>query len=291
MESGIALAINEITLVVFTTLAPSGVVALCLMLAASLVASASPEEETRISQYSCIPLIVSMVGLLMSATHLGNPGNVLYVFARVGHSPLSSEVFAAAAFLALAGVYWLYSFAQKPHEVVRRVWVVCLCIAGAVFLGKIAVAYAAPSIITWNTPYVPVALVLNALVGGPVLALLSLRAARASFARGRFAAALLTVSAVALLANVGVCVAQNAQLPFVANELAQASDLVPFYGFAIGAFAACGVAGIALTWVVRNRAGKRAFAVALGACALMFAGIFATRFCFYAMHLTVGLGM
>lgn len=75
------------------------------------------------------------------------------------------------------------------------------------------------------------------------------------------------------------------------NELAKASDLVPFYGLAISVFAICGAAGIALTWVVRNRKGKRAFAVALGACVLVFAGIFATRFCFYAMHLTVGLGM
>ena len=44
-----------------------------------------------------------MVGLVASATHLGNPANALYVFLGVGRSPLSTEVFCAVVFLALGG--------------------------------------------------------------------------------------------------------------------------------------------------------------------------------------------
>ena len=56
-----------------------------------------------------------MVGLVASATHLGNPANALYVFTGVGRCPLSTEVFAAVIFLALAGVYLLYSFVEHPR--------------------------------------------------------------------------------------------------------------------------------------------------------------------------------
>ena len=55
-----------------------------------------------------------MVGLVASATHLGNPSNALYVFLGVGRSPLSTEVFFAVVFLALAGLYWLVRFRRAP---------------------------------------------------------------------------------------------------------------------------------------------------------------------------------
>lgn len=291
MESGVALALNEITLVVFTTLAPSGAVALCVMVACALRPSLDEAVRTRINQFACVPLVVSMIGLLMSATHLGNPANVLYVFARTGASPLSTEVAAAAVFLALAGVYWLYGFSQKPNAAVQRVWVALICAAGVVFVTMIALAYRAPGVIGWDTPFVPVILWLNALVGGPLLALASLKFAQAPFARGGFALVLLGVSAAALGANVVACVMQNAGLAGISNEFSTVADLVPFYGAAIGALAVCAAAGIFLLFAVRNKSGKRVMAAAALACAFVFAGIFATRFCFYAMHMTVGLGM
>ena len=120
MVCGMQLALNEISLVLFTTLAPSGVVALILMGLPLLSGKAPEQMARRINQFMCIPLVVSMVGLVMSATHLGNPENVLYVFARVGVSPLSNEVAAAAVFLLLAGIYWLYSFARKPCVALQR---------------------------------------------------------------------------------------------------------------------------------------------------------------------------
>lgn len=70
-----------------------------------------------------------MVGLVASATHLGNPANALYVFVGVGRSPLSTEVFCAVVFLALAGVYWLYSFAERPRRGLQRGWMAALIVA------------------------------------------------------------------------------------------------------------------------------------------------------------------
>ena len=103
MVSGLDTALGEITLVLFTTLAPSGVVAYACMALPVLVRSTADAVRQRINLFLNIPLAVSMVGLVASATHLGNPANALYVFLGVGRSPLSTEVFCAVVFLALAG--------------------------------------------------------------------------------------------------------------------------------------------------------------------------------------------
>ena len=104
---GFSIAFSEITLVLFTTLAPSGSVAYLLMGLPVLAGRATGEAAQRLNHFSCVPLGITMVGLIASATHLGNPANALYVFTGVGRSPLSTEVFFAVVFLMLAGVYWL----------------------------------------------------------------------------------------------------------------------------------------------------------------------------------------
>lgn len=104
MVSGTSLAINEITLVVFTTFTPSGVLAAAALCAYALwLRSSRSDEASRLLNYLSVPIVLSMVGFVASATHLGNPANVLYVFARTGFSPLSNEVAFAVVFLGLVG--------------------------------------------------------------------------------------------------------------------------------------------------------------------------------------------
>ena len=168
MSTGFATALGEITLVLFTTLAPSGALAFVLMGAALL--REQGEARVRINRFLIVPIFVSLIGLVASATHLGNPDNALYVFTQVGHSPLSNEVFAAVVFMGLAGVYWLYQFADRANSRVQRAWLVVAMVSAVAFVAAVAFAYAGRTIVTWNTPFVPVALCLNALVGDPVLA-------------------------------------------------------------------------------------------------------------------------
>ena len=91
MISGFDTALGEVTLVLFTTLAPSGAIALVLVAAVLLFSKLESTMRARISTFMCIPLVVTMVGLVASATHLGNPANALYVFLHFGSSPLSNE--------------------------------------------------------------------------------------------------------------------------------------------------------------------------------------------------------
>lgn len=305
MVSGLDTALGEITLVLFTTLAPSGVVAFIIMGLPVVCGRLSDAAHRRIDQFLAIPLAVSMAGLVASATHLGNPANALFVFMGVGRSPLSNEVFCAVVFLLLAGVYWLYSFAERPRRMLQRAWMALSMAAGVAFVTSVAFAYSAETIVSWHTAYVPLSLWLNALAGGPVLAVLGLRVAGCLPVESRFGRALLACSLAALAANVAVYCMQAAQLPSIENSFATAADLVPGYGVMIAVFALLGVAGIglaarpALGRGARGRqeaahpapADRRATARAACASVLVLAGIFVMRFAFYLMHMTVGLGV
>ena len=141
MISGFDTALGEITLVLFTTLAPSGVVAFICMGLPVLGRGASVALRQRLNVFLGLPLVVAMVGLVASATHLGNPANALYVFLGVGRSPLSTEVFCAVVFLALAGLYWLYNFVEHPKPQLQRAWLVLAMLAGAVFVAAVGCAY------------------------------------------------------------------------------------------------------------------------------------------------------
>lgn len=103
MISGFDTALGEVTLVLFTTLALPGAIALVLVRRCCCFRMHESTMRARISTFMCIPLVVTMVGLVASATHLGNPANALYVFLHFGSSPLSNEVVSAVGLLACSG--------------------------------------------------------------------------------------------------------------------------------------------------------------------------------------------
>lgn len=179
--TGLSLALSEITLVVFTTLAPSGAVALavlCALIAAGRDGAAG--NRARFAKVLWVPIVVTMVGLVASATHLGNPSNALYVLTGIGRSPLSTEVGAAVTLLAVSGSFWLYGFSEHPRRGLQRAWAGAIVVLAAVFVTTIALAYATHTIPSWDTPFVPATLWCGALTGGPILALAVLRLAEAS---------------------------------------------------------------------------------------------------------------
>lgn len=291
MLTGLDTALGEITLVLFTTLAPSGVVAFIVMGLPLLGGSATAEERRRIHKFLSIPLVTTMVGLVASATHLGNPANALYVFLGVGRSPLSTEVFCAVVFLALAGVYWLYSFSEHPRKRLQRWWIALSMVAGVVFVTAIAFAYSTETIVSWNTVFVPLNLWLNALVGGPVLALLGLRAARWDKLRNRFGRILIVVAAVALVANVVSFGMQNLQLSTIENAFVTAAELVPYYGFMIAVFGTLGMIGIGMDMRALFGCVSLTLPRVIVSSMVVLVGIFVMRFAFYMMHMTIGLGL
>lgn len=250
------MALDEVTLVLFTTLAPSGAVALMVMAGVLLFGSHDAATRSRIDAWVCLPLVVTMVGLVASATHLGNPSNALYVFLHVGSSPLSNEVFCAVLFLACGGLYWLYSFAASPLRAVQRLLQVLLLLTGAAFVTAVAFAYSVETVPTWNLPTSPVLLWLNALMGGSLLAALSLYVACWRPLAGRFGRALALAAHIALAANAVGYAVQGALMGGMENAVVTTKDLVPHYwamcvAALLLAVAGCVLSALALRWVSR----------------------------------------
>lgn len=298
-------ALNEIALVLFTTIAPAGVIGYVVM-AAAVLRTRDEARASAISRHLVVPLVLAISGLIASATHLGTPANALYVLSGIGRSPLSNEVVAAVAFLALGGVYWIVSFRDDLTRRFRIAWLAVTVAAGFVFVGFIALAYSVESVPTWNLPSTPWTLWLNALASGPLVGLFGLLLARQDPDR-RATITVLGFAAVAAAANVAVLAQQWGALPAIVTTATRAVDLVPSMPLAIGAYALCEAAGIALNGVGVLR---RAFALGgadddpfaaaqrtrlvrlalVGAGALVaLSGCFAVRFAFYAMHMTVGV--
>lgn len=292
LGGGFDTASSELTLVLFTTLAPSGALAYAMVALYLLVAKIEDEARSAIEHMLILPLTVSMVGLVASATHLGNPANALYVFLGVGRSPLSTEVFCAVIFLLLAGLYWIHSFSTRKRLMLQKVWLLAVVVAGIALVTAVAFAYNARTIIGWNTIFTPLNLWCNALVGGPLLTLLTFQIARHErCVEGRYALVLCGISFGALLMNVVSMFIQSSGLSAITNSYTSVADLVSVYPGIIIGFALLSV--IAQLLFIRSLK-QHAFPplqVSISACVLVFLGIFLTRFAFYMMHMTVGLSM
>ena len=153
-----------------------------------------------------------MVGLVASATHLGNPANALYVFLGVGRSPLSTEVFCAVVFLALAGLYWLYNFVEHPKPQLQRAWLVLAMLAGAVFVLRwLRLCRRHHSVVVHGVRAAQFDA--ERAGGSPILAIAGLRAAGYEPVESRMGRVLTMVAAAALAVNVVTFGMQGADLP------------------------------------------------------------------------------
>ncbi|PNV68497.1 dimethyl sulfoxide reductase anchor subunit family protein [Enteroscipio rubneri] len=278
---------DGLSLAVFTSLAPAGVVAF-LSLAIARLGAHDHAAAVRIDRMISLPFAVVLVGFIASATHLGTPANALHVFSGVGRSPLSNEVLAAVVFLLLVGSYWMMAFKERFPDAVAKPWLVLACLAGIALIVGTSLAYDVTTVPTWSTPYTPANLALSALLAGPVLGALFLQIARV---RARWLeCALVVVAAAALVAGTIVLALHQASLASVANYEFTATALAPRYPMAIVAHFALGLAGIAAAGLSLRRVqpARSTLALRIAASALVLAAVFVTRLVFYNLHMTVG---
>lgn len=280
-------ALNEITLVLFTTIAPAGLVGYAVMALYTVTVRDRTRAEAA-SRYLVVPLVLVITGLIASATHLGTPANALYVLSGVGRSPLANEVVAVVAFLVAGGAWWMVSFRDDVSERLRRVAVTVVLVAAVVALYFISVAYSIPWVPTWALPTVPVTLWLGALVSGVPVGLFGLAAAGQT-PGARFTALALLAGAAAPVGNAVVLGIQWADLASIETTLVAAPDLVPWTPAVIAAFAVLATAALgACAWAEQHRGPHRAFVE--GSCVLaVLVACFLVRFTFYAMRMTAGV--
>ena len=300
VSAAVQLAWHEITLVVFTALAPSGILA-CVICVLALMAPRCVELQsdegarTRLSHLLALPLAVSMVGLVASASHLGTPSNALYVLSGIGRSPLSNEVACCVLFTALMGLYWLYSFSEKQRPWLCRTWRFAIVLAGLAAVVSISLAYSAETILTWSHWSVPVSLCCSALGGAPLLALVTARLAKVDVTP-TVAKRLIACGIVGARACAATCLSWWDWAGSARNAVVMsARDLMPVQPLLIFVYTLLALGAYAMTMRELRRATSRgahtrASRLAI-ACALYFAGLFALRFVFYMTHMTVGISL
>lgn len=281
-------ALSEITLVLFTTIAPAGIVGYVVVALYGL--AASREAAARASRYLVIPLMLAISGLIASATHLGTPANALYVLTGFGRSPLSNEVVAVVGFLAVGGVWWMLSFRDDVPRWGQLLAFALAIVAGLVALAMISLAYSVSTVPTWNLPFGPLALWLGSVASGVVVGLFTLMAAGLPVGR-RFATALLVVGAVSAVAEGGVLWLEWQALEAIQTTAFSAQALVPWLPTAAVAYPVAALVCLAaVLWATRRKPAKTTALVTVAAAGLLLmAASFAVRFGFYAMYMTAGV--
>lgn len=279
MGLGFANAIGELALVVFTTLAPAAAVGYALSCLALVFSDCEPLERNERLHKLFAPLSICMIGLIASAAHLGNPANVLYVLTGITRSPLSNEVTGAVVFLALAAMFWLYSFGLKPNVMLQRVWAGLICAAALVFITLVSIAYDVETIVTWHSFHTPLSIWCNAFAAGPLLAILTIKLGGPLNGETRFFKPMATICLAATAIGIIVYLLQGFSLYSMGNYILTAQELFPYYWAAFALHVVLGAAAV----LTRRR-------IALSTT-LMFTAIFVMRFSFYIFHMTAGLGI
>lgn len=288
------MALNEISLVVFTSIAPAGAVGYVFMALISRCAHDAQAGE-RSDRFLVIPLLLVLTGLIASATHLGTPANALYVLTGLGRSPLSNEVVSAATFLALGGAYWILAFPYRQRTAPKTALLAASVVAAVLFVHFVSRAYAVESILTWNNPIAPFTQWACAVAAGAPVALMGLRAAQFPVAR-KVAVVLIAASAAAAVSCAGLLGVERQIVADMHTVTVDAGDMMPFFTAQIGAFLVLAAAGIAFACAGERSAGaldgaKRTNTLVLFAASVFFLllACFVVRFAFYAMYMTAGV--
>lgn len=279
----------ELPLALFTTLAPIGAGAFIALALAFFTTKFPDEQLKKIDRMTTIPVVVLVAGFICAFFHLASPMHAFGVFAGLGASPLSNELLAGVVFAVLAIVYWIVALAGKLGEGARKGFAAVVAVMAIVFACFTGAAYMMETIVSWNTPMVPVAVLGFSLLGGVSLGVLvlALSGALEDAAKGGFKMAALAVLVVGLVLGVVGLLVQVMSVSGMGNALVDGADLVAAASAPMWIGVVCMVvAAAAVFMALRN---SKSTALAAAAPVLAIVGVFAARLAFYAVQLSVGL--
>ncbi|WP_370972215.1 dimethyl sulfoxide reductase anchor subunit family protein [Enterobacter wuhouensis] len=231
--------------------------------------------------------VVMGIGFMASVLHLGSPLRAFNSLNRVGASALSNEIAAGSVFFAVGGFWWLVSIIGKMPPALGKVWLVVSQILGIVFVWAMTRVYQIDTVPTWYTGYTTLAFFLTLFLGGPLLAALLLRVAKAPFKSALTA----SVSVLALLASAAVIVLQSNELTTIHSSVQQASALLPDYG-SLQVWRLVLVAAGLGCWIcpLVRRQEPKTLALFAGII-LVVLGELLGRGLFYGLHMTAGMAI
>ncbi|WP_326471683.1 dimethyl sulfoxide reductase anchor subunit family protein [Enterobacter wuhouensis] len=231
--------------------------------------------------------VVMGIGFMASVLHLGSPLRAFNSLNRVGASALSNEIAAGSVFFAVGGFWWLVSVIGKMPPALGKVWLVVSQILGIVFVWAMTRVYQIDTVPTWYTGYTTLAFFLTLFLGGPLLAALLLRVAKAPFKSALTA----SVSVLALLTTAAVIVLQSNELATIHSSVQRASALLPDYG-SLQVWRLVLVAAGLGCWIcpLVRRQEPKTLALFAGII-LVVLGELLGRGLFYGLHMTAGMAI
>jgi len=231
--------------------------------------------------------VVMGIGFMASVLHLGSPLRAFNSLNRVGASALSNEIAAGSVFFAVGGFWWLVSIIGKMPPALGKVWLVVSQILGIVFVWAMTRVYQIDTVPTWYTGYTTLAFFLTLFLGGPLLAALLLRVAKAPFKSALTA----SVSVLALLTTAAVIVLQSNELAVIHSSVQRASALLPDYG-SLQVWRLVLVAAGLGCWIcpLVRRQEPKTLALFAGII-LVVLGELLGRGLFYGLHMTAGMAI
>lgn len=287
--SGISHALDQLSLALFTTTAPSGSFAFILLAIYLLFAKIDDQARRRLDHYLVIPIAVALVGLIASTNHLGKPANSLYVLTGVGRSPLSNEVLASVVFAGCAWIRWLLGYSSRPMKRFKPLLLIVAAISGAIQIWFTSSAYSIPTVVSWNLAFTQVNQVLAAAMGGSMLAACTLAATKDAHSRS-FEKALVAIAAAACVAAIVSQSLQYIKMETLSSGLlSSVASIAPFYPACIAVSGAIAFGSIVLCSLSLRKNDLVTRRSGIVSCALMLGAIFIIRFGFYALYTTAGI--
>ena len=282
------LALQELPLAVFTTLAPIGAGAFVFLALAFALKEFSAEQLKKIDALTVVPLILVIIGFAAAFIHLANPLHAPWALSGIGASPLSNEIAVGSLFVVVSVVYWILARMGKLDNGARKPYAIVLAVLAVVFACFTGLAYYVDTIASWATIALPVSIIGFSLAGGTLLGSLIASCAcgdeNGMPELGKPAIAFLVVGAV--LGIIGAC----------GQYAVAAGVLTPMTNGAAMAAAVTGylVAAVVLL-VIGAAAGIYALAkgfktgVLVSGFVLIIVAVFIARLVFYALRISVGL--
>lgn len=282
------IALHEIPLMLFTTLAPMGAGAFVVLFIAFMQENRGEAQLKKLDRLTIIPVLFALVGLGASFIHLANPVNAINVMNTFGSTPLANEILAFSIFFALAVIYWIVAMVGGlKSSGVRKGFSAVVALAGLVSAVFMGLAYLIPAIPPWNSPLSIVSVLGVWLFGGATLGMFlcaltnddPLRVSGSEVAEK----SVMAVGAVVLLVGtVLLYITGSAASSPIIDVAANAASLTAVFGLGL----VCIIAGALCAFFAK---GTRRVSLLGIAVVLAILGSFLARMVFYGMQIGLGL--
>lgn len=283
------LAMQELPLALFTTLAPIGAGAFIALALAYATNTFNDEQLKKIDKMTLIPFFIVVIGFIASFAHLANPAHAFGVFANLGTSPLSNEIGMGCVFFVPAVIFGIMALAGKLNANTRKIFAIIMAVLAVLFACCTGMAYYVNTIPSWATPAAPISIIGFCLLGGTFLGLLSLALAGVldDVCKTSFKKSALVVAIIGLVLAIGGACGQFAVASGITTAAANGAQMASAVTAYLGGFIVLAIAGMgvgAYSLMKKPNTGL----VACSAVAIIV-GVFLARLVFYALEISVGL--